>query len=166
MKTLKRYSTLLQYSITPEYFGKYSDVKKTQHTSSYWAAGIEDSYVFYYEIFFSAKNATNNELLVNYHSIFELHCIIENIELDASEIINYKEMENLSTQLFLMQNTHGYYDLLDFHPMTMTYEQQKDKHWMSTRLSKEIIDIKRVMGILTLEEMSIEESVHASKKDN
>ncbi|RAJ37327.1 hypothetical protein [Pedobacter cryoconitis] len=146
MKILKKHNTLLQYSINLLYFEKNSELKQTQYTSSHWTMGAENSLLLQYDIFFYAKNPITNECFVNYHNRFDLQCIIEDIVVDAEEVVKFKEIINVSAQLFLMQNTKDYYYLLNFNEMNLT----SDNNQNPTRLSGidlEIKSVKKAMGI-------------------
>jgi len=166
MKILKKHNTLLRYTFDPLYLEKYAEIVTSQHTSSYWQTGTENSYILRYEIFFQVKSPSSSAYFVNYQSNFELQCIIENVEMDAREVLHFKEMVNLSTQLFLMQNTQDCYSLLDFKPMIFSKEELKDQQYIARELNREVNNIKRIMGTLTLEEMSEEERTFVVRKNN
>ncbi len=154
MKILKKYNTAFNYSIDPFYFENHSEITTTQHASSYWRVGREASYIMQYEVIFTAKNPSGDEHFLKYHKKYELQCLIENVEADAQEIIRFKELILLSTQLFLMENTEHHYPLLDFRIISVSDKKLKEQH---ANVLSEIINMKRIMGTLTLEEMSKEE---------
>lgn len=124
----------------PLYFEKHSDITQTQYTSSHWTIGPENSLFLQYDLFFHAKNPSSEEYFVNYHNRFDLQCLIENVEYDAQEVVKFKEIVNVSSQLFLMQNTKEYYHLLNFHEMN--YIDDKVRHQNPTRESGIDLEIK------------------------
>jgi hypothetical protein len=146
MKILKKHNTLLQYTLDPLYFEKYSEITQLQYTSSHWTVGSENSICLQYDLFFNAKNSSTDENFVNYHNRFDLQCLIENVEADAKEIVKFKEVVNVSAQLFLMQNTKDYYYLLNFQEMNLIDE--KNYHENPTRQSGINLEIKCINGAL------------------
>lgn len=161
MKILSKYNTLFTYKIQPFYFESNSEITSTQSTSSSWRVGAGGSYVLLYEVFFYAKNPSSEDFFVMYQKKYELQCLIENVEADAQEIIQFKESILLSAKLFLMENVQNNYHLLNFRMTSVLDEKLKDQHAkvMSADVLSEIINLKRIMGILTLEEMSEEERI-------
>ncbi len=120
MKILKKYDTLIFYNIDIGYLKKNADIISSQHSSSHWAAQSNGSLRLQYDLFFEAHSHNKDDYFIKYHSRLELECLIEDIDSDSEEVLNYKEISNISTQLFLMQNTKGYYHLLNFREMNFS----------------------------------------------
>jgi len=149
MKVLSKHTTLLQYSIDVDYFKSHSKLKSLQHTSSHWT--LRDGYNYLqYDVTFQAKDPTTGDYFVNFHNRLNLQCVIDVVDDDAKEIIKYKEIVNVSSQLFLMNNTQDFYDLLDFREMN--FKDIINPHENPSRensIEREINQIKRSMAPLT-----------------
>lgn len=158
MEILKKCTTLIHYSFDQYYFGKHSNVISSQTTASTWRSTKEDGYILTYDTYYSAKENSADKYFIKYHSNLELHCVFEDKEKDAVEIVEIKDQENVLTGQFLEKNTMSFYHLLDFHPLP-DHDKSHSDYAINRQfvIDREVTDIKRVMGVLTLAEMSEEE---------
>lgn len=160
MKIISQTNTLLNYSIDPNYFEKHDKFSTSNYSSTNWRPAQEiNSYLFNYNTYFIAKELNKENYFINYHNRLEICCIIEDIENDATELLELKQKSNIEMGYFLEKNTLNFFHLLDFKPMIYSNEVLENEK-MSFReftLNRDIKDIKRAMGILSLEEMTDEE---------
>jgi hypothetical protein len=139
---------LLLYTVVSELFDKKIDLIPSQYTSSQWTISKDNTSHLRYDLFYHAKDQISGDNFINYHNRFELECIIENIEADANEIIRFKEIVNTSCQLFLMENSRGYYNHLNFYEMN--YLDDVHLHKNPTRqegIDLEVKALNRTLGI-------------------
>lgn len=146
MKILRKHSTILKYSIDLQFLETHSQFKPHQYTSSNWRL-IDGCNYLQYDVIFQVKDILSDDYFINFHNRLDLECIIENVEVDAKEVVKYKEMVNVASQLFLMNNTQDFYDLLDFREMN--YKNYVNPHENLSRESSieyEITQISRSLS--------------------
>lgn len=151
MKIIHKYHTVLNYSINPYYFRNNKGFEKFHATSSNWELYKNNVSVLKFNVFYKIKNKDNTDYFVRYESELQIHCMINNNEIDsdAAEVVRIKKKAGLTDKLFLKHNTLSYFKLLNFIPITEFLSEEDQV--------KEAKEIKRSKGLLLLSEMTEEE---------
>lgn len=160
MKVLKEYYIILNHRIDVDAFLSHKSAMRTLANSSRLSRIGQNTYKLLYEQNFVALDKTNNRKLIDHSAKLEVICAFNDIKVDAKELILLKKKANMMLISFLESNTKSFFNSIN---MSVQGFYRTDNNIKEIKLQeedalrREIIDIKRAMDILTLEEMSPEE---------
>jgi hypothetical protein len=145
MKILSKKDAIVKYAFLPGLITANNKLTPTYTAKVHWVLLADQSLVFELHIFYSVKDTTTNQYVIEYERELQLHCIIDDIIEGAKQIMRIKDEIHFDTGVFLKNNTWDFFDVLNFDPMISRDE------------TREQISIKRAKGTLLVSEMSEEE---------
>jgi hypothetical protein len=135
MKILKVDYTVLNDFTDRAYLDMHSrKVSVNYHTGSTWWRGACNTYILNYEVTCSAGDQNDNKRFISYIRQMRLQCTIDDIELDVHEIIQMKQEMHDALDVYLVEKSSMFFDLLEFDKMVLA-DRGTDQEIISLKLA-------------------------------
>jgi hypothetical protein len=127
VKIISKQDTIIHYSIDPYYFNTHSEIKSNYSSRNCWQHVEGGTHLLTCGISFLALDYDSRNEFINYQSEFSLHCLVEDIEKDISDIIKMKEDAHILAVEFIKSNSMAFFDTLKFPKDIFTEERVKSE---------------------------------------